>query len=83
MGQGTHNIVQAFICALTYSIVACTYYNDGDALVIFCGCRIIFSKELTSTTQQKTVHITPNKAEFLQTMISHHSEDYEVFVDDL
>ena len=42
-----------------------------------------FFKELTSTTQQKTVHVTPNRAEFLQTMISRHGDDYEVFMNNL
>ena len=39
----------------------------------------IFSEELTSIAEQKTVHITPNRAEFLQSMISHYSDDYKVF----
>ena len=39
-----------------------------------------FTKELASTTEQRTVHITPNKAEFLQTMMSCHNDDYEVFL---
>lgn len=39
-----------------------------------------FTEELTSTTEQRTVHITPNKAEFLQTMMSCHNDDYEVLL---
>ena len=42
-----------------------------------------FFKELTSATQQKTVHVTPNRAEFLQTMISRHGDNYEVFMNTL
>ena len=42
-----------------------------------------FAEESTSVAEQKKVHITPNKVEFLQAMISSHNDDYEVFLDDL
>ena len=56
----------------------------GGTLVTFCmWLSHNFFKELTSTTQQKTVHITPNRAEFLKAMITHHGDDYEVFMNNL
>jgi len=65
----------------------CQYFpaHSCTTKLIIVRMRILFhnfAEESTSVAEQK-VHITPNKVEFLQAMISSHNDDYEVFLNDL